>query len=200
VRKVILAKKPDAISPIENIMQTNLGEISRHLAGTTIGHVQDDIKNFSKDYPILPVRRRFWEHTLRALDQTGTDSQLRNQLSMIHKVIQTNLDESLGHVVSADYLYFDSAEKLLQSRILSRKVHEKTMSWIEGSEDEQLMARACGLVFLINKMVDDNKEIGITATSEILADLMVTDLATGSSTLRNKLPRLLADCELLPGR
>lgn len=197
VRKVILAKKPDAMSSIEDIMQTNLGEISRHLAGTTIGHVQDDIQNFSKDYPILPVRRRFWEHTLRALDQTGTDSQLRNQLSMIHKVIQTNLDESIGHVVPADYLYFDSADKLLQSRILPRKVHEKTMSWVQGTENEQLMARACGLVFLINKMADDNKEIGITAIVDTLADLMVSDLSAGSSTLRNKLPKLLADCELL---
>ncbi len=197
VRKVILAKKPDVISPIEKIMQTNLGEISRHLAGTTIGHVQDDIQNFSKDYPILPVRRRFWEYTLRALDQTGTDSQLRNQLSMIHKVIQTNLDQPLGHVVPADYLYFDSAEKLLQSRLLSRKVHEKTMVWIQGTEDEQLMARACGLVFLINKMADENKEIGISATVDTLADLMVSDLAAGSSTLRHKLPKLLASCKLL---
>ncbi len=197
VRKVILAKKPDAITPIEKIMQTNLGEISRHLAGTTIGHIQDDIKNFSNDYPILPVRRRFWENTLRALDQTGTDSQLRNQLSMIHKVIQTNLNESIGHVVPADYLFFDSADKLLQSRTLPRKVHEKTMSWIQGSEEKQLLARACGLVFLINKMTDDNKEIGITATADTIADLMVTDLSIGSSSLRNKLPKLLADCELL---
>ena len=44
--------------------------------------MQDDIQHFSQDYPILPVRRRFWENTLRVLDQTGTESQLRNQLSM----------------------------------------------------------------------------------------------------------------------
>ena len=42
-------------------------------------------------------------------------AQLRNQLSMIHKVIQTNLNDPLGNVVPADYLYFDSADKLLQS-------------------------------------------------------------------------------------
>jgi len=197
VRKVILAKKPDAIAPIKQIMQDNLGEISRHLAGTIIGHAQNDVENFSKDYPILPVRRRFWEHTLRALDQTGTASQLRNQLSMIHKVIQTNLDEKLGHVVPADYLYFDSADKLLQARILPRKVHEKTMSWLQGSMEEQLVARACGLVFLINKMADANKETGVAATADTLADLMVTDLAAGSSFLHNKLPKLLAECDLL---
>lgn len=197
IRKVILAKKPDAIAPIDQVMQTNLGEISRHLSGTTIGHRQDDIPFFSSDYPLLPVRRRFWENTLRVLDQTGTDSQLRNQLSMVHKVIQTNIENSLGHVVPADYLYFDSADKLLQSRILPRVVHEKTMRWMKGNDDEQLMARACGLVFLINKLSGSNKEIGIRTTIDTLADLLVEDLSQGSSTLRGKLPKMLDTCDLL---
>lgn len=197
IRQVILAKKPDAKTPIEQLMQTNLGEISRHLAGTTIGHRQDDIAWFPQDYPILPVRRRFWENTLRVLDQTGTDSQLRNQLSMVHKVIQTNLDQSLGHVVPADYLYFDSAEKLLQSRIVPRKIYEKTMSWIKGSSDEQLVARAVGLVFLINKLAGSNNEIGIRATIDTLADLLVEDISQGSGALRSRLPALLDTCELL---
>jgi hypothetical protein len=197
IRQVILAKKPEAKAPIEQIMQTNLGEVSRHLAGTTIGHKQDDVPYFAQDYPILPVRRRFWENTLRVLDQTGTDSQLRNQLSMIHKVIQTNLDDPLGHMVPADYLYFDSADKLLQARILPRKVHEKTMVWIKGTDSERLMARACGLVFLINKLSGSNNEIGIRATIDFLADLLVEDIAEGSSTLRSKLPGLLDKCELL---
>ena len=197
IRQVILAKKPEAKTPIEEVMQTNLGEISRHLAGTTIGHRSDDIQFFSQDYPILPVRRRFWESTLRVLDQTGTDSQLRNQLSMIHKAIQTNLNEPLGHVVPADYLYFDAADKLLQSRILPRKVHEKTMVWVKGTDDQRLMARACGLVFLINKLAGSNNEIGIRATVDTLADLLVEDLTQGSSALRSKLPALLDKCELL---
>lgn len=197
IRKVILAKKPNAISSIEKVMQTNLGEISRHLSGTTIGHQQDDISDFAQDYPILPIRRRFWEKTLHVLDQTGTESQLRNKLSMVHKVIQTNMSVSLGNVVPADYLYFDSANKLLQSRILPRKVYEKTMSWIKGSEDERLKARASGLVFLINKLAGNNNEIGIKATIDTLADLMVEDISQGSSALRGKLPGLLDKCELL---
>ena len=196
IRKVILAKKPEFISPIEQTMQTNIGEISRHLAGTTIGHRQDDIKYFPQDYPILPVRRRFWENTLRVLDQTGTDSQLRNQLSMVHKVIQTNLNDPLGNVVPADYLYFDSAEKLLQSRILPRKVYDKTMTWRKGSEEDQLTARACGLIFLINKLSSSNKEIGIHANIDTLADLLVKDIYESSGALRSKLPALLDKCEL----
>lgn len=197
IRQVILAKKPEATQPIEQMMQTNLGEISRHLSGTTIGHRQADIPVFAQDYPILPVRRRFWENTLRVMDQTGTDSQLRNQLSMIHKVIQTNLESPLGHMIPADYLYFDSADKLLQARILPRKVHEKTLIWIKGSDNERLMGRACGLVFLINKLSGSNNEIGVRATIDALADLLVTDIAEGSSSLRSKLPGLLDKCELL---
>ena len=133
VRKVILAKRAESISPIKSVLENNMGEISRHLSGTTIGNSTEDNQYFVEDYPILPVRRRFWESTLRVLDQTGTDSQLRNQLSMIHKVIQTNLEKSVGNVIAADYLYFESAEKLLQARILPRNVYEKTMSWVKGN-------------------------------------------------------------------
>jgi hypothetical protein len=86
---------------------------------------------------------------------------------MIHKVIQTNVDAPVGSVVPADYLYFDAADKLLQSRILPRKVHEKTMVWIKGTDDQRLMARACGLVFLVNKLASSNNEIGIRATASI---------------------------------
>lgn len=197
IRKVILAKKPEVKAPIEEIMQTNLGEISRQLSSTTIGHKQTDISFYPQDYPILPIRRRFWENSLRVLDQTGTDSQLRNQLSMIHKVIQTNLDKPLGSVVPGDYLYFDSAEKLLQARILPRKVHEKTVTWGNGSDDERLMSRACGLVFLINKLSGSNNDIGIKSTIDVIADLLVEDLAQGSAGLRSKLPTLLDSCELL---
>lgn len=125
------------------------------------------------------------------------DRQLRNQLSMIHKVIKTNITEDLGSVVPADYLYFDSADKLLQARILPRKVHQKTMSWIEGSEDEKLMARASGLVFLINKLAGSNNEIGIKSNVDTMADLMVTNLSQGSSSIRSKLPGLMEKCELL---
>ncbi len=198
IRKVILSKKPASISAINEVMQRNIGEISRHLSGTTLAHKHEDADYFVQDYPILPVRRRFWENTLRVLDQTGTASQLRNQLSMVHKVIQTNLSKELGNVVPADYLYFDSADKMLQSRILPRNVHEKTMSWKnDPSEDKRLMARACGLIFLINKLSSSNTEIGIKANVNTLADLMVEDLSEGSSTLRSKLPALLNSCELL---
>lgn len=197
VRKVILAKKPDKVQEIRKIMERNIGEISRHLSATSIGHSQKDAEYFVQDYPILPVRRRFWENTLRVLDQTGTDSQLRNQLSMVHKAAQFNMNEPLGNVIPADYLYYDLADKMLHARVLPRKVHEKTMLWHTQGEDEKLISRACGLIFLINKLAGSNNEIGIKANIDTLADLMVTDLSSRSSHLRSRLSSLLDDCEIL---
>jgi hypothetical protein len=152
VRQVILAKNAESKPNIEAMMQENIGEISRHLSGTNIGHRQDDVAFFTQDYPILPVRRRFWEAANRVLDASGTDSQLRNQLSLIHKAIRESSGQKIGFAVPADFLYFDGADKLLQARILPRKLHEKTMSWVHGSDEQKLTARACGIVFLINKM------------------------------------------------
>ena len=196
IRRVILAKKPDAIDPIKKIMQTNMGEISRHLSGTTIAHKQEDINYFVQDYPILPVRRRFWESIFSVLDPTA--SQLRNQLGMVHKAIQSNITKELGNIIPADYLYFDSADKMLQFRVLPRNVYEKTKSWKnDQSEDKRLLGRACGLIFLINKLASSNREIGIKSNVDTLADLMVEDLNEGSSTLRNKLPELLDNCKEL---
>ena len=197
IRKVVLAKKPTAKPSIEQVMDKNLGEISRHLANTTIGHRPTDTEFFTQDYPILPARRRFWENTLRVLDQTGTDSQLRNQLSMVHKAIQTNLDAPLGDVIPADYLYFDSANKLLQTHVLPRKTYERTMTWIKGTSDERLTARAVGIVFLVNKIADSNNELGLRADADTIADLLVEDLNAGSSALRSKLIELMDRCELL---
>lgn len=197
IRKLVLAKKPDSILEIQRIMDSNVGEISRHLANTGIAHRSEDVNDFQQDYPLLPIRRRFWESTWRVLDRTGTDSQLRNQISMIHKAVQTNLDRPLGNVLPADYLFTDSAEKFLQARILPRKVYDKIRGWSEGTEEEQLISRACGLVFLINYLGRENTEIGIHATPDVLADLMVVDLPGGSNQLRGSLPKLLDQCELL---
>ena len=197
VRKVILAKRPDAIDALKQVMQQNNGEIARQLSGTSIGYRGQDADWFTQDYPILPVRRRFWEHTLRVLDPTGTDSQLRNQLTMVHRAAQSHLMQPIGNVIAGDYLYCDLADKLLQSRTLPRNVHEKTIKWNAMGGDDQLKARACALVFLINRLSDTNKEVGIKATAETLADLMVTDLAAGSTSLRSTLPALLDKCDLL---
>ena len=75
IRKVILRKKASARPQLEQVMNAHLGEISRQLRGTRIEHHRDDEKVMLADYPLLPVRRRFWEKVLRIVDTTGTASQ-----------------------------------------------------------------------------------------------------------------------------
>lgn len=198
IRKVFLAKTPASLPALDKLYKDNIGELSRHLSSTAIAPGKEDDQYYHQDYPILPVRRRFWEEALRVLDQTGTDSQVRNQLSNTHKAIKTNLDQELGHVVPADFLYFESAVKLQQARLLPSKIYNQTMTWIESAnEDERLMARACGLIFLINKINAHNPELRIKAITETIADLMLEDITTDSSQLRGKLPKLLDNCYLL---
>ncbi len=94
-RQIILAKKPSAQPEIERVWSANLGKICRHLRGTKLEHVTDDEAVLTADYPLLPVRRRFWERVLRTIDTTGTVSQLRSQLQVVHAVLAT-ADQPLG--------------------------------------------------------------------------------------------------------
>ena len=104
-RQIILAKKPSAQPAVEKVLRGNLGEISRHLRGTKLEHITDDEMWLTADYPILPVRRRFWERVLRTIDTTGTVSQLRSQLRVVYEAVLTTADAPLGHVVPGDFLY-----------------------------------------------------------------------------------------------
>ncbi len=200
VRTVVLEKHNSATPRLNGIYDRNNGELSRHLAETKIGKQPNDQQDFPRDYPILPTRRRFWEHALRALDSTSVQSQLRNQLSLVHTVAISNLDEPLGHVAPADALFFDSAENLVQRRELPRNVYEFTLKHEHSSDaDKRLTARAVGIVYLINRVQKDTEaaNIGIKADIPTIADLLVVDIEQGADRLRAKLPRLISECDLL---
>ena len=105
IRRVVLAKRPDRINEIQSSLDACAGEIDRHLAGTRIAPRSDDKSILVDDYPLLPVRRRFWEHTLRAVDRAGMAGQLRTQLRIVYDAIRRTADEPLGTVVPADFLF-----------------------------------------------------------------------------------------------
>ena len=104
------------------------------------------------DYPVLPVRRRFWERILRIIDTTGTVAQLRNQLKVIHEATKVTAELPLGHVVAGDFIYGQLAHNLLQKAVISREVFEKIASLADGNDDEQLQSRILALIFLIGKL------------------------------------------------
>ncbi|WP_295403125.1 BREX system P-loop protein BrxC [uncultured Thiocystis sp.] len=195
-RQIILAKKPTAQPEVERIWQANLGEISRHLRGTKLEHVADDEAIMTADYPLLPVRRRFWERVLRTIDTTGTVSQLRSQLRVVHEAVLATADAPLGHVVAGDFLYDQIAANLVSTAQLPKEVFENVQRFAAGEADAPLKARVLKLIYLINKLPADTVlDIGLKATEEALADLLVTDLAAGSAELRHRLPLLLDELQ-----
>lgn len=195
-RQIILAKKPSAQPEVERVWRASLGEISRHLRGTKLEHVTDDEGVMTSDYPLLPVRRRFWERVLRTIDTTGTVSQLRSQLRVVHEAVLATADAPLGHVVSGDFLYDQIAANLVSTAQLPREVFENVQRFAAGDAHARLKGKLLKLIYLINKLpADVAMDIGLKATEEALADLLVTDLSAGSSGLRKQLPALLDELQ-----
>lgn len=195
-RKIILAKKPTAQPEIEKVWRANLGEISRHLRGTQLEHVTEDEAVLTADYPILPVRRRFWEKILRNIDTTGTVSQLRSQLRVVHEAALETANLPLGHVVSGDFLYDQIAASLLSTAQLPNEVFNNVNRFAAADGTGPQKAKLLKLIFLINKLPTEAAvAIGLRATEDTLADLLITDLSAGSSELRKAIPALLDELQ-----
>lgn len=195
-RRIILAKKPSAQPSVEAVWRDNLGEISRHLRGTKLEHVTEDEQVMTSDYPLLPVRRRFWERILRTIDATGTVSQLRSQLRVVHEAVLATAQAPLGHVVPGDFLYDQIAANLVSTAQLPKEIFDNVARFAAGDVTQQLKASVLKLIFLINKLPADTAlDLGLKATEDVLADLLVTDLAEGSAQLRKQLPELLAQLQ-----
>ena len=190
IRKVILQKKESARAEIQTTLNSHLGEISRHLHGSVIEHIAADEKNMVADYPLLPVRRRFWDRVLHALDATGTVSQLRTQLRIVHDACKSTAEKPLGNVLPADFIYDQLKSQLGHAQIISKDILETISRKADGDATEQQQARVLALVLLIGKLPTD-VDHGIVATAEYLADLMIEDLAGEKNSMRQQVPILL---------
>lgn len=194
-RKVLLQKKPSAINQIKGTLASNSGEVSRQLQGTKIGERSDDDKVIVQDYPLLPVRRRFWEHCFRVLDAAGTQSQLRSQLRIIHDAVAKISDDNLGTIIPADDLYEALAAEMVSSGILLREINERIIELSrDGSDDGKFARRICGLVFLIGKLPRTaGADIGVRASRDHIADLLITDLTADNGKFRSRVEILIND-------
>lgn len=182
-RKVLLQKKPSAVSDVRKVLGDHAGEVSRQLQGTRIAERTEDQQVIVEDYPLLPVRRRFWEQCFRQIDAAGTHSQLRSQLRIIHDAVAKISDKPLGAVVPADELYEALAPEMINTGVLLREINERIIQL--GEEEDPLARRICGLVFLIGKIRrDDSTDMGVRASSEHIADLLVDDLTGDNGKLR----------------
>jgi hypothetical protein len=182
-RKVLLQKKPSAVAEVRNLLDAHAGEVSRQLQGTRIGESGEDRAVIVDDYPLLPVRRRFWEHCFRQIDAAGTSSQLRSQLRIIHDAVAKVSDRKLGSVVPADELFDALAPEMVNTGVLLREINERIIA--VGRTEGALAQRICGLVFLVGKLKREaSADIGVRATKDHLADLLIDDLSADNGKLR----------------
>jgi hypothetical protein len=190
-REVVLKKKPSAEPGLKKLLEEHSGEIERQLASTKIAFTTRDRGLLVQDYTILPVRRRFWERVLRAVDKAGTGAQLRTQLWIVYDAVQQTADLALGNVVGAAFLFEHIKTKVLQSGVLLQEISE-TIARQKQEPDGELRYQLCALIFLIGQLPHQGPaDAGIRANAETLADLLVTDLTKSSVELRKKVPELL---------
>ncbi|HEU0099451.1 MAG TPA: BREX system P-loop protein BrxC [Allosphingosinicella sp.] len=189
-RRVLLQKKPSAVPDVRSMLDRHAGEVSRQLQGTRIGEVVEDRGVIVDDYPLLPTRRRFWEHCFRQIDAAGTSSQLRSQLRIIHDAVAKVSGKPLGSVVPADDLFEALAPEMVNTGVLLREINERIIQ--VGRTDGDLAQRICGLVFLIGKLKREaGADIGVRATKEHIADLLIDDLAADNGKLRAEVDEAL---------
>ena len=192
IRRVVLAKRSDRSADVQAALDIHAGEIDRHLSGARIAPRSEDKAVLVDDYPLLPVRRRFWEQALRSVDHAGMAGQLRTQLRIVYEAIRETAKDSLGTVVPADFLFDQLAPNLLNSGALLREIHQTILDLRDSSSDGLLKSRLCALVFLIRKLPREaGVDSGVRANPEMLADLLVKDLTNDGTALRSRLPKLL---------
>ena len=192
-REVVLKKKPTAEAGLKKLLDDHSGEIERQLSNTKIAFSSRDRALLVQDYPILPVRRRFWERVLRAVDKAGTGAQLRNQLWVVYDAVKQTAEWELGNVVSGAFIYDASIKSsALKSGTLLQEISE-TIARQKQEDDGELRYQLCALIFLIGQLPHNNEPLdaGVRADADTLADLLVTDLTHSTAELRKKVPALL---------
>ena len=189
-RKVLLQKKSSAIGHVRTLLDNHSGEISRQMQGTRIGEIAEDRAVIVDDYPLLPVRRRFWEECFRQIDAAGTSSQLRSQLRIIHDAVAKLSDRPIGAVVPADELFDALAPEMVNTGVLLREINERIIQ--VGKTDGPLGQRICGLVFLIGKLTREaGADTGVRATKDHIADLVIDDVTGNNGKIRSDVEAML---------
>lgn len=191
-RRVLLAKKPEFVDAVRKELDKHAGEIERQLSTTRISARTEDRSIVVDDYPLLPVRRRFWENVFRAVDPAGTSGMLRSQLRIIHDALAQLAEAPLGTVVPTEFIFDQLQPDMRRQGVLLPELDETIRNLDDGADDGKLAKRLCGLVFLIRKLPRDaGVDIGVRATPEMLADLMVSDLKDDGVDLRKRVPAIL---------
>lgn len=190
VRTVVLRKDEQAKGTITRLVGDHEGEITRQLKSTQLATRAEDDDTYVPDFPLLPVRRRFWEQVLHSCDPTGTAAQMRTQLKVTYEACRQVADKAVGAVIPADFIYDQLANELVVSGELQKRFQE-IVEQQKGKPDGELRSRICALVYLIGKLPRDAVDSGVRANAEHLADLLTDDLDQSASSIRAAVPAVV---------
>ena len=191
-REVLLRKEPTAEPVVRDVLERHAGEVSRHLQGTRLAVRAEDKPLEVGDYPLLRTRRRFWEACFQTTDPSGTRSQLRSQLRILHDSLREIAKRPLGAVIPASDLFHALAQDLVGSSVLLNEINTRIRKLDDGTEDGRLKADLCGVAFLIGKLPrEEGADTGVRASATTLADLLLDDIRPASGTFRTRVARTL---------
>lgn len=194
IRSVLLAKKESHKPTVRNLLDSNQGEIARHLDGTRLEPTAEDRHIDIIDYPLLPTRRRFWERAFHAVDKEGSQAQLRSQLRIVNDSLKAIAEEPIGSVIPASDLYNALSAALTNNNILANELSSRIAKLDDGTEDGRLRRDLCGLCFLIGQLPrEDGVDVGVRATADHLADLLIPAITGTSGPFRERCFALLEE-------
>lgn len=187
IRKVLLQKRPNSMPRLTEILAGHPGELSRQLADTSIRPTGNEHGDLVADYPLLPVRRRFWDACFRALDAAGSRSALRSQLRIVRDALEGLADANDTTTIGTDALYDELSTQLVNTGVLARETQEAI------SELDGLKRRAAAVVFLAGRLDRTNAatDLGVRTTAAHLGDLLVTDIAADTIAFRQEVATAL---------
>ncbi len=192
VRRLLLQKRPAQLQALTNTLDQACGEIGRQLQGATLRPNEADLALLTRDYPLLPARRRFWESVLRAADEGGRAGQLRSQLRVVHEANRSVAEEPIGTVVGADFLYDQKSADLNASGKLPPGVQLLIAEQAGHVDDGPLRARVLAVLHLIALLPTEGPaDQGVRASAPHVADLLVRNLEADGAQLRRRVPVLL---------
>src|SRR5690606_25869472 len=104
-----------------------------------------------------------------------------------------NAEKPLGAVVPADVLYEALKAALVQSGALPRDAYDRIEPLDKNyGADGALAKRLAGLAFLISRLpTEAGADIGVRATPDHLADLLVDDLTIDQGAFRSRVRALI---------
>src|SRR5204862_6034991 len=109
-----------------------------------------------------------------------------------YDAVRALADNELGALIPGDALFDGLAPELVSTGELLKDINETILRLDDGTPKGKLARRMCAVVFLISKLDQKGaQDLGVRATKEHIAALLVSDLRADSTLLRTEVEQTL---------